>query len=129
MDKELLKRELRKELAKVKVMSTQEKEAFNAQFETYQGEEISGANVKSLLSKLAANYSTYADEPAKVPEVNCNNITSGANASYKNTTDGNGYTSNISTLRNAITNKHTYKVTMNFGPEGVIDSITITDVT
>ena len=47
-------------------LSTQEVEAFNNQFSSYQGIQ-KGTNVKNLIGKLIANASTYADEPAKIP--------------------------------------------------------------
>ena len=107
-------------------MTSQEVDAFNSQFTSYQGDEVSGSNVKSLMTKLAANYGSYADEPSKVPTVSDGTTT----ASYDSVSaSSTAYTDNVSLIRNSLINKHTYEVTMNFGPAGIIDEITITDVT
>ena len=115
-------------------MSSQEKDAFNSQFTSYQGDKISGSNVKALMTKLAANYGSYADEPSKVPSVNfykkSTNTTADLTASYDSvSTSATGYTDDISEIRNATVNKHTYKVEMNFGASGIIEEINITDIT
>lgn len=107
-------------------MTSQEVDAFNSQFTSYQGDEVSGSNVKSLMTKLAANYGSYVDEPSKVPDVTFDTTT----ASYDTVSaSSTAYTDAISAIRNSLINKHTYEVTMNFGPAGIIDEITITDVT
>ena len=116
-------------------MTSQEVDAFNSQFTSYQGDEISGTNVKALLTKLAANYGSYSDEPSKVPTVSINNVNgvknnvTGANYTDVSNASTGKYTSDISAIRNAIINKHTYEVIMNFGAAGIIEEIIITDVT
>ena len=113
-------------------MSSQEVDAFNSQFTSYQGDAVAGSNVKALMTKLAANYGSYKDEPSKVPTVDVTTLDNVSNASYTNVATGSNdgdYTTAISNIRNALINKHTYKVTMNFGAKGVIDTITIEDVT
>ena len=108
-------------------MSSQEVDAFNSQFTSYQGDEQSGSNVKSLMTKLAANYGSYKDEPSKVPTVEFGT----EKAEYTEVASDNDttYTSAISTIRNSLVNKHEYKVTMEFGAKGIISQITIEDVT
>ena len=49
-------------------MSTQEIEAFNNQFSTYEGLQ-DGTQLKSLMVKLIANADTYKDENTKIPGV------------------------------------------------------------
>lgn len=49
-------------------MTTQELEAFNSNFTSYEGSQ-SGSNVKALIGRLIANANTYTDESAKVPGV------------------------------------------------------------
>ena len=108
-------------------MSSQEVDAFNSQFTSYQGDAVAGSNVKALMTKLAANYGSYKDEPSKVPTVTFGST----NANYSSVANSSDttYTNAISSIRNTLVNKHTYKVTMNFGAKGVIDTITIEDVT
>ena len=117
-------------------MTSQEVDAFNSQFTSYQGDDVSGSNVKALMTKLAANYGSYKDEPSKVPSVLIvNNTVDSAvtNLVYDSIPTGNAtdtaYTSGVSKIRNAIINKHTYKVMMEFGAAGIIETITIEDVT
>lgn len=105
-------------------MTTQEINSFNSQFTSYQGDAVSGSNVKALLTNLAGNYASYKDEPAKVPDV-----TDGTNSASHTTAGDSSYPTDVSTIRNSIINKHTYKVEMVFGSTGAISSITITDVT
>ena len=110
-------------------MTTQEVNSFNSQFTSYQGDKVSGSNVKALLTNLAGNYASYKDEPAKVPEVDASSIESTLKASHTKTDGTEKYNENISKIRNKIVDKHTYSIVMNFGEAGVIDSIVITDVT
>ena len=111
-------------------MSSQEVDAFNSQFTSYQGDEQSGSNVKALMTKLAANYGSYKDEPSKVPSVFVGTEEK-AKAKYDEVASDSDttYTSAISQIRNSIVNKHEYKVTMEFGAKGIISKITIEDVT
>ena len=50
----------------INTLSTQEVEAFNNQFLSYEGVQ-KGTNIKNLMGKLIANANTYVDEPAKIP--------------------------------------------------------------
>lgn len=47
-------------------MSTQEIDAFNNQFVSYEGSQT-GSNIKALMGRLIGNADTYRDEPAKIP--------------------------------------------------------------
>lgn len=121
-------------------MDTQEKEAFNNNFTTYQGEQ-KGSNVKALLTRLASNLSTYKDEKDKVPYVflltkadtakalptSVNN--SLATPNYSSTNQASNYTNLISKIRNKINDKHTYTVQMRIGENGLILGIGIGDIT
>lgn len=114
-------------------MSTQEIEAFNNQFLSYDGAQ-SGSNVKALIGRLIANANTYEDEKEKIPAVDTpNGANSDGDAKYtgsstvKVTTAGdtNTYVQNLSNIRNNIENKHQYKVNISFATNGLIDTITI----
>ena len=111
-------------------MSTQEIEAFNNQFLSYDGKQ-SGANIKALIGKLVANANTYKEEPNKVPFLDSPNKKFNStsetfdNASYTGsgayTLDS--YVNQLGKIRNAIENKHEYHVTFQFGEKGLIETI------
>lgn len=112
-------------------MTTQEVQAFNSQFTSYEGMQA-GANVKALIGRLLGNAKTYEDEAGKVPTVvfNNNGTSKSANNAEYNTaeTDGNktlDYVNNLNVLRQVIDLKHEYKVVMNTGTSGLINQITI----
>lgn len=121
-------------------MSTQEKDAFNNEFTTYQGQQ-KGSNVKALLSKVASNLGTFKEEKDKIPVVMLMTKgdaatqleNSGANffqtLNYADTDNASKYTTQISKLRNKIKDKHTYSVNMRIGSNGLILAIAIGDVT
>lgn len=112
-------------------MIQQEIDAFNRQFDSYQGEEVSGSNVKALLSKLIANSRSFADEPDKVPNITAtidmsSDITSVIYDSVNNETN-NAYIDGINKIRNAIIIKDTYTVEMEYSEStGLIKLIKIT---
>lgn len=115
-------------------MSTQEVEAFNNQFNSYEQEQT-GSNVKALIGRLIANANTYEEESAKVPKIiylpgtsaNYTDNSHGTKANAYATTDSKteDYIKGLSTLRNNIENKHKYWVTMEAGTSGVITYIQI----
>ena len=121
-------------------MSTQEKDAFNNEFTTYQGQQ-KGSNVKALLSKVASNLGTFKEEKDKIPVVMLmmkgdaetelantgNNFLKTLN--YADTDNASNYTKQISKIRNKIKDKHTYSVNMRIGENGLILAIAIGDVT
>ena len=58
-------------------MSTQEIDAFNNQFVSYEGAQT-GSNIKALMGRLIGNADTYRDEPAKIPGVSIDKINNNA---------------------------------------------------
>ena len=114
-------------------MSTQEIEAFNNQFLSYDGKQ-SGSNIKALIGKLVANGNTYKEEPDKVPTLDSpdkkfnSSGTTIENATYAPNGGWNlqDYVTQLSLIRNAIENKHTYTVNFKFGTKGLIEKISIT---
>ena len=112
-------------------MSTQEIEAFNNQFLSYDGKQ-SGSNVKALIGRLIANANTYKEEPNKIPSIvtTADGVDVGKNEASKTyscsaTTEVSGYISNIGKIRNLVENKHEYKIQISFATTGLIDKITI----
>ena len=59
-------------------LSTQEVEAFNNQFSSYEGTQT-GSNLKALMGRLIANADTYSEEPAKIPAIHIDQLTSNGN--------------------------------------------------
>ena len=118
-------------------MNTQEKEAFNNNFTTYQGKQT-GSNVKALLTRVAANLDTYQDEKDKVPVIilrtkddtsNTLNSKILKSLNYADTNNASNYAKQISKIRNKINDKHTYTVQIRIGANGLVLGIAIGDVT
>lgn len=116
----------------VGAMSTQEKDAFNNQFTSYEGAQT-GSKVKALIGVLVANSNTYMDEVAKIPTVTVKdkmtvkNITDNVKAANRPDSASNTaqYVTDIGKIRNAAEEKHTYWVEMVYGTGGIISEIVI----
>ena len=110
-------------------LSTQEIEAFNNQFISYEGVQT-GSNIKALMGRLIANADTYADEPAKIPAVlidqtravgtGAENVVVAAAAATVDYIDACGR------IRNTVETKHEYYVAINYQQNGLIDYVWIT---
>lgn len=111
-------------------MTTQEVDAFNNQFTSYEQKQA-GSNVKALIGRLIANSNTYVEESAKVPNVyyfdTGNPHAFSGTSEIEMNTDGDNasYVSDLSTLRNAIENKHPYWISFTYGESGVITEVNI----
>lgn len=111
-------------------LSTQEIDAFNNQFLSYEGYQT-GSNIKALMGRLIGNADTYRDEPAKVPQVYINQLSNTNKNNVDATFDLNdaglpqNYINNLGTIRNRVETKHEYYVEMNFQDNGLIDYIVI----
>lgn len=108
-------------------ITTQEIDAFNSQFNSYEGDEVAGTNVKALLSKLIANADTYRDEENRVPGIayeNLDNITL-MNYKLENRQD---YKDFANEIRNKIKNKEIYKVELEYYSSGLVRLIKITSI-
>lgn len=112
-------------------MSTQEIDAFNNQFVSYEGSQT-GSNIKALMGRLIGNADTYRDEPAKIPGVYIDKINNKTNtknnfrAEVPNAGDPSNYINNLGYIRNRVETKHEYWLEINFQDNGIIDYITIT---
>ena len=111
-------------------LSTQEVDAFNNQFTSYEGRQT-GSNIKALMGRLIGNANTYRDEPAKVPQVyinrlsNTNNNIVDATFTLNDAGDPQNYITDLGTIRNRVETKHEYYVELNFQDNGLIDYIVI----
>ena len=103
--------------AKVDAMAIQ---MFNASFESYKGTNVSGANVKALLSSIAANNTTYSQDASRQIKVTF---------TPKSPSTATGYSAqtNPSTISNTVVGSN-FRYTVNFGTDagsGYINSCTI----
>lgn len=109
-------------------ISTQEVEAFNNQFTSYEGVQT-GSNIRALVGRLIANADTYADEPAKIPAVYIDKTKSTGNTTINqvvvNAGDTQNYIDNCGKIRNQVETKHEYYVEISYQKNGLIDYITI----
>ena len=102
-------------------------DSFNLQFDHYQGEELSGAIVKALISTLTRNYSTNSDNINKIPSVifkDSENIIS-IDCSFDFPEE---YEKTLSEIRNMIVIKSTYKIEFEYREYeyyNIIDTIKI----
>ena len=104
-------------------MSTQEKEAFNANWANYEGNQT-GTQVKAMISKLISNANTYQEEPGKVVGITTKNITNGVNVTYNTL---NQYVNALNTLNKSIQARHVYKVSVDYSATtSLINTITVT---
>ena len=100
-------------------LSTQEVEAFNNQFTSYEGKQT-GSNVRALMGRLIANANTYSDECSKVPQVYINQMSEESSESmevtYTESDDGdtNNYINDLGKIRNLIETKHEYYIEITY---------------
>ena len=102
-------------------ISAQEVQSFNQTWEMYEGVQ-SGANVRSLISKMASNAKANENEETRLPDLMCqatsnkNNIT--VISSIGNKININGFNN----ARTAIQARHNYKVTLDLDPKTALVS-------
>lgn len=118
-------------------LSTQEIDAFNNQFISYEGQQT-GSNVKALIGRLVANAKTYTEEPAKIPDVvidkaDLKGNMKDARATMNNTPGEDqvkAYNTELGKIRNKIEAKHPYWVEFVYGASSIISEVQITyDIT
>lgn len=111
-------------------MSSQQIEAFNSNFSSFEAEQV-GSQVKALLGRLIANGNTYVEEPDKVPDVKIDKVSdtwseiSSVTYNQSNVEDLNTYINNLGEIRNNISTKHKYYVEFGYAEDGLINLITI----
>ena len=111
-------------------MSTQEIDAFNAQFTSYEGAQT-GSQIKALMGRLLGNSDTYRDESSSVPQVYIDHLSktnqADAHAIFLQDNEGDpqDYNDVISTIRNQVETKHTYWVEFSYQTNSLIDYIMI----
>ena len=105
------------------VIDTSENDAFNTQFEPYIGE-ISGIEVKSLISVLISNANIYSNFDDRLPDLYYE-ATRG-NQLVITSTEGDTNIDDFATARQQIESGHDYYVSVQYSDEtGFIDTIKI----
>ena len=111
-------------------ISTQEIDAFNNQFVSYEGEQ-SGSSVKTLLGRLIANARIYMDESTKIPQVYIDQVSDQMTvemyATYTEGYDGDttAYINVLNEIRTNIDNEKSYLIDITYQDSGLIDYIQI----
>lgn len=111
-------------------LSTQEVEAYNNQFTSYEGVQT-GSNVKALMGRLIANANTYSDESSKVPQVYIDNLSEDTpeemDVTYTEFDDGDvtNYINDLGKIRNSVETKHEYYIEITYQSSGLVDYIQI----
>ena len=111
-------------------MSTQEVQAFNNEFMSFEGKQT-GSNIKSMIGTLIANANTYRDEPTKIPgvvfdKVNNSKESSVLRADVPEASQPQTYINSLNTIRNSVEPKHQYWVSITNQDNGLIDGIYVT---
>lgn len=105
-------------------ITTQEIDAFNMQFASYEGNEVPGSNVRVLLSKLAASAESYRDEEDKVPSISYESSDNIALMNYK-IGKIQDYKAFANEIRNGIKPKENYKVEVEYASTGLLRLVRI----
>lgn len=111
-------------------LSTQEIDAFNSQFYSYEGTQT-GSNIKALIARLIANANTYMDETDKIPGVIIEQLTEDETIEqiivepFEIEDDASEYIQKLNEIRNNVSNKHEYFVEINYQSKGIVDYIYI----
>jgi len=112
-------------------ISSYEKDSFNAIWEAYDKSQP-GSNVKTLISKLISNATTYKEEASRLPSLVYKATSGGGEVTVKGAEDAIGdsvesYISNLTKARTAIESKHTYKIELDYsGSTSLVNKITVT---
>ena len=95
-------------------ISSQEVQSFNQTWEMYEGVQ-SGANVRTLISKLASNANANKTEKTRLPDLDYE-ASSGNNTNVKSDV-GSINVSAFNDARTAIEVRHNYRVSLKLDPE------------
>lgn len=111
-------------------MSTQEVQAFNNEFMSFEGKQ-SGSNIKAMIGTLIANANTYRDEPSKIPVLYFDQVDVGEDimdvkAVVTTAADPSEYIKTLNKIRNKVEPKHQYWVSISNQDNGLIDALIVT---
>ncbi len=111
-------------------MSTQEVQAFNNEFMSFEGKQ-SGSNIKAMIGTLIANANTYRDEPSKIPvlyfdQVDVSKTLNNIKAVVTTAAQPGNYIKQLNLIRNKVEPKHQYWVSISNQDNGLIDALIVT---
>ncbi len=106
-------------------LNEQEIQAFNAKFSSYEGKDIAGSRVKSLLQTVIAVNSTKEDQNDKVGIYSIKKGTTGSLLAKGSTTAPEKNDNNISSVSQSVTTKGKYDITLSYGNKSLVSYITI----
>ena len=111
-------------------MSTQEVQAFNNEFMSFEGKQ-SGSNIKAMIGTLIANANTYRDEPSKIPvlyfdQVDVGKTLNNVKAVVTTAAQPGNYIKQLNLIRNKVEPKHQYWVSISNQDNGLIDALIVT---
>ena len=111
-------------------MSTQEVQAFNNEFMSFEGKQ-SGSNIKAMIGTLIANANTYRDEPSKIPvlyfdQVDVSKSLNNVKAVVTKAAEPGNYIKQLNLIRNKVEPKHQYWVSISNQDNGLIDALIVT---
>ena len=109
-------------------ISAQEVQSFNQTWEMYEGKQ-SGANVRTLISKMASNANANAKEDTRLPDLTYTASDGGETVEVVSKV-GSSDVLNITgfnTARNAIEIRHTYEVKLELDPTTALVNKVIVD--
>ena len=91
-------------------------QGFNRQFEQYAGENVSGSNVKTLITNINSSNATYADDESKQIGTGTGSVVTASGTNPK-------------VLSGTIGTNYRYKVSFGKDASGFINSVTVVRVT
>lgn len=103
-------------------------QAFNEQFEVYEGSAVTGTNVKTLLTTCVTNASINSNSEERLPDIEYVDLNyESSQESIEIDSDiQNTAVNEINSLKSKISNAHYYIVEMEYNDEGLVDNIIIT---
>ena len=105
-------------------ISAQEVQSFNQTWEMYEGVQ-SGANVRSLISKMASNAKANEDENTRLPDLEYN--ADGSSSVTVTSEVGSINVDGFNDARTAIQTRHNYKVSLELDPDTALVSTIIVE--
>lgn len=110
--------------------SSQETEAFNNQLEPFIGDK-KGSDIDGLIGRLIANSATFKEELEKIPSLVIDSKINAKGTKVSNaerpatSKDVGTYVNQLSSIRNALESKHSYKVEVSYDSTGYIGEIKV----
>lgn len=105
-------------------MSAQEKDMFNQSFTRYEGEKVTGSNVRALIGNIISSNSANQDIEGKLVSLDITGA--GINATVGEPKTDDLQTNAMSAARAKINTGATYSVVLEYGNGGLVNKVIIT---